>query len=216
MSDYPGEYPVSAIIDIEDCCGTSYANTYKQCTCSKCAKLCTFIPGIYDPDHLYQMLQTGVITKQWIMDKLILDFWVGVESPIIYLRPKTINENPGHSNVTIPDTGPCINLTPTGCALNRSQMPIGCISTYACGSDKPSWGKLKGSGYWNGCKGSVLVKLYTNWCKEYGIETGVDIINEELYNPKYDVNYIKDTLKNTHYDVGVAAKLLKNIELIFN
>lgn len=180
-----------AIPDLEDL-GNHYAKVFPQCSCNKCITGCKKIPGIYDPDHLWQMLTSQTMSKENFLNDNLLDYVIGdnIIDSYMYIRPRTIAEK-GKQNASImPKVGKCIHLGPKGCTLARNAMPIECISSYNCSINGPFvYGKLYGSNTWLDHKGKTLIKLFTRWAMDKGvINVGYESLMHQLNNTEEEFN----------------------------
>lgn len=135
---------------------------FDPCSCPDCASLCHGVPGIYDPAHLLRLISKGTTLAKLVPD-LVEDFYLdelgeGVP-PVFYLRPRMNSERAGGVAPMIPTVGSCSRLGPGGCTLARGEMPIGCISAYACRA-APSYGKSRAVEMWNTNEGRELIRLF--------------------------------------------------------
>jgi len=99
------------------------------CSCKMCASCCTNTPGGYDPAHVNELVDKGLLRYE----DLIKDYHLGEDSlPKFYLRPAADGENPGGLAPVLAMHGVCGHLGENGCTLPRSSMPIGCVAAMPC------------------------------------------------------------------------------------
>jgi len=134
-------FPVS---DIEDLVANLRLNS-TECHCTQCAKLCTGVPGAYDPQHVLLM----AAQDPDFYGKCVQDFYSSSTRPAFYLRPRIVSEPTGQRTDFFATRGLCNFLGPHGCTLKREDMPLGCVVARGCVSGGPSADKLEAPVIWN-------------------------------------------------------------------
>ena len=161
--------------DIEDLGRVLARRDFPQCNCPDCASLCHGLPGIYDPGHLNHLLAADGASLAEMAPHLVEDYYLGDEvsslaggeevkqATVFYLRPRTSDEAPGGLASMFPTAGSCSRLGPRGGTLARDEMPIGCMSAFAC---RPGPGPGAGPGkaqaveMWDTEEGRDLVRRF--------------------------------------------------------
>jgi len=118
--------------DIED---VIRRRAFDQCSCARCADLCTGVPGVYDPAHLGRLLDGGDMSLTDLVSTCVMDEWPMSSargSSTYYIRPRTTAEQGGTRVRDREPNARCVHLGSAGCALQRTHMPLECVSTYAC------------------------------------------------------------------------------------
>lgn len=143
--------------DIEDLGKIIAERSFDACECPDCASLCHGVPGMYDPDHVAQRLPE-------IADKLVEDMYfvpgVGTSVDVVlFLRPRTVAEPAGGQASIFYEASKCVFLKEGGCSLPRDEMPIGCISSFAC-RGSPSVDKDKVPHVWRTAAGEDTIRRF--------------------------------------------------------
>lgn len=133
----------------------------KPCVCVECRRLCSRVPGLYDPKHLLALLQDGRVKMQDIAERLIEYYFYREREYVLILRPRNVNEwQEAYAQFTAP-FGPCTFLGSRGCSLKRDEMPYGCISAYGCHRHTPIYFSLREcKALWDTDCGRLLIRLF--------------------------------------------------------
>ena len=138
------ENPCVKLTDMEDMvtqmCVQELRAESKECHCALCAKLCIGVPGAYDPEHVLQLATKDPA----FYANCIQDFYATVnKSPSFYLRPRIVHETGGTRAPFFATRGNCSFLGPSGCTLERKEMPLGCVVARACVRGGPNADKTE-------------------------------------------------------------------------
>jgi hypothetical protein len=155
--------------DIEDLGEILARRDFGSCSCPDCASLCHGVPGIYDPAHINRLIESGQTTLAALVPHLVEDYFLGNEmtrgagdeavETVFYLRPRMSSEGAGGLAPMIPTVGSCSRLGPGGCTLARGEMPVGCISAFAC-REGSGYDKNRAPEMWGTDEGRDLIRRF--------------------------------------------------------
>jgi hypothetical protein len=100
--------------------------------------MCHGTPGVYLPREVRRLQYNWRGNPDVFWARFTMDYHYddncgdATTSATYYLRPIADRELPGSMASVIPTYGACTNLGPSGCTLQRSDMPMGCVTGMAC------------------------------------------------------------------------------------
>lgn len=132
-----------------------------SCDCKDCSMLCQSVPGIYDPQHVLQLLQEN----ETFFDTVVQDYFAGNQGEhIFFLRPAQQCETPGTRTSWFKQPqNPCRNLGPNGCMLSRETRPMGCRVASGCDRSQLNFDTQIACQMWNSPLGKKVIEKFNEY-----------------------------------------------------